>query len=418
MSEKNKYSNRINIRLDKGMSKEDINKITSEHILFGDCIYMGSDHKHNWICKCGNSINNKAWRVIKKSGCFYCNECKRNIYGFKHKIKIEKNNEFIYIKSYFGGEVLPNGDIVKEKKTYAEYIHSYCGKSNVSRTDYISCDKCCGSYENSLAHHIEVELGLRLEDVWDFEKNTVNPYHISKGSTKTKVWIKCQNNEVNKLNKSKKKDYHGSYEVSCANFVKGARCGYCNPKTKTEPHAYDSFGYYYLDKSQSWSPNNKISPFRVAKSSGKKYKFICPECKNEFIRQISNASKRSTCCGECSTSYGEKGIIAYLKENDIIYQYEKEFDGLVGINNGSLSYDFYIPKYNLLIEYQGEQHRRFIKGFHNSYEDFDRQQEHDKRKREYAKDNNIKLLEIWYYDFDNIESILKDNIVRRNDRYK
>ena len=66
MSEKNKYSNRINIRLDKGMSKEDINKITSEHILFGDCIYMGSDHKHNWICKCGNSINNKAWRVIKK----------------------------------------------------------------------------------------------------------------------------------------------------------------------------------------------------------------------------------------------------------------------------------------------------------------------------------------------------------------
>ena len=34
------------------------------------------------------------------------------------------------------------------------------------------------------------------------------------------------------------------------------------------------------------------------------------------------------------------------------------------------------------------------------------QKEHDKRKRNYAKDNNIKLLEIWYWDFNNIENIL------------
>lgn len=38
--------------------------------------------------------------------------------------------------------------------------------------------------------------------------------------------------------------------------------------------------------------------------------------------------------------------------------------------------------------------------------DFERQLEHDKRKREYAKQHNIKLLEIWYYDIDNIENIL------------
>lgn len=39
-------------------------------------------------------------------------------------------------------------------------------------------------------------------------------------------------------------------------------------------------------------------------------------------------------------------------------------------------------------------------------EDFERQLEHDKRKRNYAKENNIRLLEIWYYDIDNIEEIL------------
>lgn len=32
--------------------------------------------------------------------------------------------------------------------------------------------------------------------------------------------------------------------------------------------------------------------------------------------------------------------------------------------------------------------------------------EHDKRKEEYCKRNNIELIKIWYYDIDNIEEIL------------
>ena len=48
--------------------------------------------------------------------------------------------------------------------------------------------------------------------------------------------------------------------------------------------------------------------------------------------------------------------------------------------------------------------------FHISKEDFNKQQEHDRRKKEYAKYNNIKLLEIWYWDFDNIEEILHKQI--------
>ena len=42
--------------------------------------------------------------------------------------------------------------------------------------------------------------------------------------------------------------------------------------------------------------------------------------------------------------------------------------------------------------------------------DFERQVEHDNRKCEYAYYNKIKLLIIWYWDFDNIEEIL-DNIL-------
>ena len=83
-----------------------------------------------------------------------------------------------------------------------------------------------------------------------------------------------------------------------------------------------------------------------------------------------------------------------------------KYDGLVGLGNGLLSYDFYIPKLNHLIEYQGEMHERFIRGIHKSIKDFEKQQEHDRRKKEYAQIHNINLLEIWYWDFDRIEKIL------------
>ena len=47
-------------------------------------------------------------------------------------------------------------------------------------------------------------------------------------------------------------------------------------------------------------------------------------------------------------------------------------------------------------------------------EEFEIQKEHDRRKREYAKSHGIDLLEIWYWDFDNIEDILY-NYLRNKD---
>ena len=80
-----------------------------------------------------------------------------------------------------------------------------------------------------------------------------------------------------------------------------------------------------------------------------------------------------------------------------------------------MSYDFYLPQYNLLIEYQGIQHEEFIEEFHKFKRGFIIQKEHDRRKEKYAKDNNIELLKIWYYDYENIEEILLkalDNIIK------
>ena len=88
---------------------------------------------------------------------------------------------------------------------------------------------------------------------------------------------------------------------------------------------------------------------------------------------------------------------------------------MIGVNGGLLSYDFYLPNHNIFIEYQGRQHGEYITGLHKTYKEFEIQQEHDKRKREYAKDNNIKLLEIWHHDFDNIEEILERELINNGE---
>jgi len=129
-------------------------------------------------------------------------------------------------------------------------------------------------------------------------------------------------------------------------------------------------------------------------------------------------------CPECSKSKGEKeckrvfisqGLIEinqkdYDKLSDIdkinntYFIPQKEFDGLIGLKGRNLSYDFYIPKLNSLIEYQGQFHDGTAK--HQTKKQLKKQQEHDRRKKEYAEMNKYNFLEIWYWDFDRIEEIL------------
>jgi hypothetical protein len=112
-------------------------------------------------------------------------------------------------------------------------------------------------------------------------------------------------------------------------------------------------------------------------------------------------------CPICGESRGEKRVRKWLDENEFTYEAQKEYDGLIGLGDGNLSYDFYIPKLNILIEYQGEYHDGSVRN--QTEEQFNIRQEHDRRKKEYATLHNIELLEIWYWDFDNVDSILELN---------
>lgn len=162
----------------------------------------------------------------------------------------------------------------------------------------------------------------------------------------------------------------------------------------------------FLDK-LSKRNNHNIEPVSKYEGIANNITMKCNDCNEIFITNPHNLY-HNVGCPNCSLTKGERRIKEYLINHNILFDIHRKFDNLRGINNGLLSYDFYLLNYNILIEYQGEFHDGTAK--QQSDEEFAYQQEHDRRKREYAEKNNIELLEIWYWDYDNIEKILSKKL--------
>lgn len=233
-------------------------------------------------------------------------------------------------------------------------------------------------------------------DLWDYELNNCNPDEIPHSSNK-KYWFKCPKG----IHKSELRPIGSITNNKNYSF----KCNQCN-----------SFGQYLIDTYGEdaielyWDYElNKVNPFEIAKCSPKKVWIKCQRNSLHPSYQIKCYSfTNGRRCSVCKESRGERKIREILNTYNINFIPQKEFSNLFGVGDGNLSYDFYLPSQNLLIEYQGQYHDGTASN--QSEEDYLKQQEHDKRKREYAEQNGIRLLEIWYWDFDNIETILNENI--------
>ena len=85
---------------------------------------------------------------------------------------------------------------------------------------------------------------------------------------------------------------------------------------------------------------------------------------------------------------------------------EKRFSDLKFDSGYYARFDFYLPDYNTIIEYDGIQHFIQGSGVFDNKEKFARTQEHDSIKNQYCKDKNIALLRIPYWDKNNIKQIV------------
>lgn len=98
-------------------------------------------------------------------------------------------------------------------------------------------------------------------------------------------------------------------------------------------------------------------------------------------------------CPKCNESYGEKEISNYLMDCQIIFDKQHIFDKCR--NKKPLPFDFYLPDYNVCIEYDGIQHFESVEIF-GGEDALKKQQYNDSIKNNYCLLNDINLIRIRY----------------------
>ena len=140
-----------------------------------------------------------------------------------------------------------------------------------------------------------------------------------------------------------------------------------------------------------------------------KVKIMCPY--HDTFKQMAYSHLQGIGCPHCNESKGEKEIKNLLNNNLINYITQKKFKECKNIKE--LPFDFYLPKYNTCIEYDGEQHY-ILSNFFGGEDGLTQIQKRDKIKDEYCLKNNIHLLRIRYDE--NIEKKLNEFLLSHDEK--
>jgi very-short-patch-repair endonuclease len=121
---------------------------------------------------------------------------------------------------------------------------------------------------------------------------------------------------------------------------------------------------------------------------------ICP-VHGEFAKTPNKHTNSKQGCPHCtkesSLSKGEREILNYLLENEINFNQEYKIENQYLKNK---PFDFYLPDYNVLIEFDGEQH--YKTKFSMSKEDLEERIKIDKQKELLANKLGYNILRIKY----------------------
>lgn len=146
-----------------------------------------------------------------------------------------------------------------------------------------------------------------------------------------------------------------------------------------------------------------------------KVEIICSEHGSFF--QSPNNHQRGDRCPSCKRSKGEEMIAKILDQLGVKYTTQKSFPTcrLTRL----LYFDFYLPEYNLCLEYDGRQHTQPVDKF-GGEEEFKLTQERDQFKNKWCQDNGVLLHRINHKEKDlegNITTLL-NTLPRRKPRIR
>lgn len=186
------------------------------------------------------------------------------------------------------------------------------------------------------------------------------------------------------------------YPVLPLNLLKGRRCPQC-ALHKASERLKDSHSTF-LEKLSKVNTDVRVIGKYVNQDT--RIECECLKCGNVWNPVPYHLLNRVG-CPNCQKSHGEKIIQEYLERRYIQFESQKRFNDCRYKN--TLPFDFYLPKLNMCIEYDGIQHYEALELF-GGEKGFAETQKRDQIKTNYCMQKGITLLRIPYYS--DVEKVL------------
>lgn len=323
-------------------------------------------------------------KLLINRGCYYCGRertenAKRKPLDYEFDKKLAESKGFTYVGTRRADGLIYIDFICNKHKDFG--VQSM-RKGNMKR-DIKGCKYCRGNYPKEYVLQMIKEINPDVE--------LLEPYV----NITTRIKCKCKK--------------HGVISTKTPQeILLGRGCYLCGREKLSEYHLYSQ--EEFSNKLYQSNPNLEV----IGKYKGMEFpiKVKCKKCGYEWENNTQSLITNGTSCRKCSYRYkGEEKILKILQKYNINYTTQHKFVNCKDIR--PLPFDFYLQDYNLCIEFDGQQHYEPRFGEIN----FQKTLFHDQIKNEYCKNNNIKLLRIPYWEYDNIETIITDKLIK-NDEHK
>ena len=262
---------------------------------------------------------------------------------------------------------------------YGNYL-----KSTKHHTEKYACSKCASKKHVELYNKREYYYNLFCKKCNEMGYIPISKLEDYKNAY-SKMYYKCPKHGIQKIN------YHDLSNNYHCQKCRNINIGLKNRLSKSK-----------LIQSVECKNNNKlINPDEYIHAKVNNLQIQCGSCEKIYITNKNNYDRWiDGKCPVCRGSSGEYEISKCLEKYNIKYIRQKKFIDCKDITY--LYFDFYLPDYNMCIEFDGQQHFTPIFSEKNFYKTV----LHDGMKNNYCKWNNIIMLRIAYLQGHNIEKIL------------
>lgn len=387
---------------------------------YSKTVYDGKDKKVEIIChkKDENGIehgpfmqtpsNHLAGRGCRKCGTEYVN--KLNSKDNNHFIN--KSNEIHGKGRYDYSDVNYDGmhkkvKIICHKKDEEGNEHGPFMQTPNNHLQGNGCPICSGKTKKTTSEFIQQAKLKQGEGRYDYSKvNYIN--------NETPVEIICHK-------KDEDGNEHGAFMQTPSNHLQGNGCPICGGRRKIDTELFikrakEVHGenrYDYSDVNYTTARTKVIITCHKKDAEGNEH--------GPFLQEPMSHLKGNG-CPICSESHGEKKIGKLLDENNIRYNKQHQFEYCYSIVKSSvnkicrkLSFDYYLPDFNTLIEFDGLYH--FEKHFNSRNDSFMLSIVNDREKNSYTKLKGIKLIRISYLDKNNIVNEIIEGLKSKDQLY-